>query len=88
MELVEEHYCVRWKGELKAKMRKNLTRKCEFSGFHSNIVSALEDLKTDEAFVDVTLSCDGETIQVGYALGDLVACMHIDFKFNTIIYVL
>eukprot|EP00092_Neocalanus_flemingeri_P094534 GFUD01120223.1.p1 GENE.GFUD01120223.1~~GFUD01120223.1.p1 ORF type:complete len:487 (+),score=111.09 GFUD01120223.1:215-1675(+) len=45
MELVEEHYCVRWKG------------------FHSNIVSALEDLKTDEAFVDVTLSCDGETIQ-------------------------
>lgn len=45
MELVEEHYCVRWKG------------------FHSNIVTALEDLKTDEAFVDVTLSCDGETIQ-------------------------
>ena len=36
----------------------------EFSGFHSNIVTALEDLKTDEAFVDVTLSCDGETIQV------------------------
>lgn len=45
MEVVEEHYCVRWKG------------------FHSNIVSALEDLKSDEAFVDVTLSCDGETIQ-------------------------
>lgn len=45
MELVEEHYCVRWKG------------------FHSNIVTALEDLKTDEAFVDVTLSCSGETIQ-------------------------
>ena len=36
----------------------------EISGFHSNIVTALEDLKTDEAFVDVTLSCDGETIQV------------------------
>ena len=33
-------------------------------GFHSNIVSALEDLKTDEAFVDVSLSCDGHTIQV------------------------
>ena len=33
-------------------------------GFHSNIVSALEDLKSDESFVDVTLSCDGETIQV------------------------
>jgi len=45
MELVEEHYCVRWKG------------------FHSNIVTALEDLKTDEAFVDVTLSCAGETLQ-------------------------
>ena len=35
-------------------------------GFHSNIVSALEDLKTDEAFVDVSLSCDGHTIQVGH----------------------
>ena len=35
------------------------------AGFHSNIVNALEDLKSDEAFVDVTLSCDGETIQVG-----------------------
>ena len=35
-------------------------------GFHSNIVSALEDLKTDEAFVDVSLSCDGHTIQVGF----------------------
>lgn len=45
MELIEEHYCVRWKG------------------FHSNIVTALEDLKTDEEFVDVTLSCDGRTIQ-------------------------
>ena len=33
-------------------------------GFHSNIVSALDDLKSDESFVDVTLSCDGETIQV------------------------
>ena len=63
-------------------------KKCEFSGFHSNIVSALEDLKTDEAFVDVTLSCDGETIQVGYALDDLVACMHIDFNCNPVIYVL
>ena len=27
-------------------------------------MSALEDLKTDEAFVDVSLSCDGHTIQV------------------------
>lgn len=34
-----------------------------WKGFHSNIVSALEDLKTDEAFVDVSLSCDGHTIQ-------------------------
>ena len=33
------------------------------TGFHSNIVTALEDLKSDEAFVDVTLSCEGETIQ-------------------------
>ena len=35
-----------------------------FPGFHSNIVNALEDLKSDETFVDVTLSCEGETIQV------------------------
>ena len=35
-----------------------------FEGFHSNIVNALEDLKSDETFVDVTLSCEGETIQV------------------------
>ena len=35
-----------------------------FQGFHSNIVNALEDLKSDETFVDVTLSCEGETIQV------------------------
>lgn len=34
-----------------------------WKGFHSNIVNALEDLKSDEAFVDVTLSCSGETIQ-------------------------
>jgi len=34
-----------------------------WKGFHSNIVTALEDLKTDEEFVDVTLSCDGRTIQ-------------------------
>lgn len=34
-----------------------------WKGFQSNIVSALEDLKNDESFVDVTLSCDGETIQ-------------------------
>lgn len=27
-------------------------------------MTALEDLKSDESFVDVTLSCDGETIQV------------------------
>ena len=33
-------------------------------GFHSNIVLALEDLKSDEEFVDVTLSCEGQTIQV------------------------
>ena len=26
-------------------------------------LTALEDLKTDEAFVDVTLSCEGETLQ-------------------------
>ena len=34
------------------------------SGFHTNIVSALEDLKSDEEFVDVTLSCEGKTLQV------------------------
>jgi hypothetical protein len=34
-----------------------------WKGFHSNILTALEDLKTDEEFVDVTLSCDGRTIQ-------------------------
>jgi len=34
-----------------------------WKGFHNNIVSALEDLKTDEEFVDVTLSCDGKTLQ-------------------------
>ena len=63
MDLGEEHYCVRWKGYF--------TDFCltkfhfgELSGFQSNIVSALEDLKNDESFVDVTLSCDGETIQV------------------------
>ena len=77
MDLGEEHYCVRWKG----KQRHRCLEIFEFSlllflapsdliyfplvGFHSNIVSALEDLKSDESFVDVTLSCDGETIQVG-----------------------
>lgn len=34
-----------------------------WKGFHSNIVSALEDLKSDEEFVDVTLSCDGRMLQ-------------------------
>ena len=46
-----------------------------FQGFHSNIVNALEDLKSDETFVDVTLSCEGETIQVdiniNYSLSSL-----------------
>ena len=31
-------------------------------------MSALDDLKSDESFVDVTLSCDGETIQVAFHL--------------------
>ena len=34
-------------------------------------MTALEDLKTDESFVDVTLSCDGETIQVVNICWDL-----------------
>ena len=46
-----------------------------FQGFHSNIVNALEDFKSDETFVDVTLSCEGETIQVdiniNYSLSSL-----------------
>ena len=65
MELVEEHYCVRWKGE-KHFLEKSEKKKRIIAGFHSNIVTALEDLKTDEAFVDVTLSCAGETLQVRY----------------------
>ena len=44
------------------------------SGFQSNIVTALEDLKNDESFVDVTLSCDGETIQV-----EVVMMAHITY---------
>ncbi|XP_023346068.1 broad-complex core protein isoforms 1/2/3/4/5 [Eurytemora carolleeae] len=34
-----------------------------WKGFHSNILTALEDLKSDEEFVDVTLSCEGKTLQ-------------------------
>jgi len=34
-----------------------------WKGFHTNIVSALGDLKSDEEFVDVTLSCEGKTLQ-------------------------
>ena len=63
MDPTEELYCVRWKGRVKM-----VSCVCKFtgiiSGFHSNIVSALEDLKSDESFVDVTLSCEGEMIQV------------------------
>merc|ERR1719187_2919000 len=45
-------------------MEAGLEQYCvRWKGFHSNIVTALEDLKTDEEFVDVTLSCDGQTIQ-------------------------
>ena len=63
---LEDHYCVRWKGRnLSGSVELPVNYFSLFSGFHSNIVNALEDLKSDEAFVDVTLSCDGETIQVG-----------------------
>lgn len=63
MDLGEEHYCVRWKGYFHDFSLAEFNIGW-FSGFQSNIVSALEDLKNDESFVDVTLSCDGETIQV------------------------
>merc|ERR1719187_810726 len=45
-------------------MEAGLEQYCvRWKGFHSNIVTALEDLKTDEEFVDVTLSCDGRMLQ-------------------------
>ena len=61
---LEDHYCVRWKGMNHPFPGQVPSMYCSFEGFHSNIVNALEDLKSDETFVDVTLSCEGETIQV------------------------
>ena len=61
---LEDHYCVRWKGKSWQFVGQVPSIFSSFPGFHSNIVNALEDLKSDETFVDVTLSCEGETIQV------------------------
>jgi len=35
----------------------------QWQGFHSNIINSLEDLKSVEDFVDVTLSCEGKTFK-------------------------